>query len=120
LPTAGLTLSGNVLYGTTYGGGSSGSGTIFSYLLPSPTFEPLQINVTASNIVISWPADGNVLRLQSSTNLANSGPWGFVSTPPVVVNGQNIVTNAIEGGTQFFRLQISAEKRSMVHFKSRK
>ena len=38
-PIAGLTLSGNTLYGTTYGGGANGDGTVFSLPLSggSPT-----------------------------------------------------------------------------------
>jgi uncharacterized repeat protein (TIGR03803 family) len=47
-PDAGLILSGNTLYGTAYGGGSSGKGTVFSLTLPGffivPAFDSSILN----------------------------------------------------------------------------
>ena len=44
------------------------------------------------------------LSLQSTTNLVSPGAWTTVSPAPVIVNGQNTVTNPITGPQQFFRL----------------
>jgi len=43
------------------------------------------------------------LTLQSATNLG-SAVWTTNSPAPLVVNGQNTVTNPISGTQQFFRL----------------
>jgi uncharacterized repeat protein (TIGR03803 family) len=103
-PYSGLILSGNTLYGTANGGGSGGSGTVFSL-----SFTPqLTISPSVSNIVLSWPTnyagfDYTGYKLQSTTNL--SSPFWTTNLPaPVVVNGQNTVTNPISGTQQFFRL----------------
>jgi uncharacterized repeat protein (TIGR03803 family) len=103
-PRTGLILSGNILYGTTIGGGSSGAGTLFSI-----SFRP-QLNVTpfGTSVILSWPTnyagfDYSGYTLQSATNLALP-IWTVVATKPVVTSGQNIVTNPISGTRQFYRL----------------
>jgi hypothetical protein len=42
--------------------------------------------------------------LQSTTNLALPVSWAAVAPGPVVVSGQNTVTNPISGAQQFFQL----------------
>jgi hypothetical protein len=59
---------------------------------------------SATALVLTWPATNGGLTLQSTTNLAASVVWSNVSLTPVVVNGQNTVTNVISGAQQFFRL----------------
>jgi hypothetical protein len=66
--------------------------------------------VTASgdNLILAWPTnyadlDYSGFILQSTSNLA-SPVWNTNLPAPVVVNGRNIVTNAISGTQQFFRL----------------
>lgn len=102
LPLAGLVLSDNTLYGTTFIG-ASGTGVVFSLGL-TPTPAP-QITITPSggNIIVTWPTN-SALTLQSTTSLGSSAIWTPVSTPPTVVDGQNTVTNVISGPQQFFRL----------------
>jgi uncharacterized repeat protein (TIGR03803 family) len=98
-PIAGLTLSENTLYGTASRGGSSGNGTIFSIsLLPQLTITP-----SGSSVVLAWPTNFTSFTLQSTTNLA-SPIWTTNLPAPVVVNGQNTVTNPISGTQRFFRL----------------
>ena len=100
----GLSLSGNTLYGTARDGGSSGNGTLFSL-----SFSPqLAIVPSGSNIILSWPTnyagfDYTGYTLQSTTNLALP-VWVTNLPSPVIVNGQNTVTNPISGAQQFFRL----------------
>jgi uncharacterized repeat protein (TIGR03803 family) len=98
----GLILSGNTLYGTAGGGGSSGSGTVFSLTLPPPP--PLTIIPLGADVILTWPTNAAGLALQSTTNLLSPAVWTSVSTQPVVVNGQNTVTNPITGSEQFYRL----------------
>jgi len=99
-PQAALILVGNTLYGTTSGGGTNGFGTVFSLTLPGP-----QLNITPSegSVVLSWPTN-SALTLESTTNLGPAAVWNSVSPAPVIVNGQNIVTNPMTGAQQFFRL----------------
>jgi uncharacterized repeat protein (TIGR03803 family) len=96
-PQAGLILSVTTLYGTTSGGGSSGSGTVFSLSL-------LTIIRSGANVVVSWPANVVGFTLQSTTNLNSPIVWSPVSPAPTVVNGQYAVTNPISGTQKFYRL----------------
>jgi uncharacterized repeat protein (TIGR03803 family) len=104
-PQAGLILSGNTLYGTTIYGGDSGNGTVFSI-----SFSP-QLNILASgtNVILTWPTnvagfDYTGYSLESTTNLGSAADWSSVTPRPVVLNGQNVVTNPISGTQIFFRL----------------
>ncbi len=103
-PHAGLVLSGNMLYGTTSAGGSSGNGIVFSL-----SFRPqLTIIPFGTNVILTWPTnfvgfDYTGYTLQSTTNLV-SPVWTTNSPARVVVNGQNTITNPISGTQQFFRL----------------
>jgi uncharacterized repeat protein (TIGR03803 family) len=103
-PYAGLVLSGATVYGTAVNGGNSGYGTVFSI-----SFEPQLTIVTAgTNVVLTWPTnvaglDYSGFKLQSTTNLL-AGTWNAASPAPVVVSGQNTVTNSISGTQMFFRL----------------
>jgi uncharacterized repeat protein (TIGR03803 family) len=101
-PYGGVVLSGNTLYGTARYGGSSGNGTVFSLELPPP---PPQLTIirSTSNIILTWPTNYSDFNLLSTTNLA-SPVWITNFPGPVVVNGQNTVTNPISGTKQFYRL----------------
>lgn len=96
-PWADMSLAGNLLYGTTSGGGIWGNGTIFSLALPDMPFQP-SISLHGPNVVLAWPTNG--LTLQSTTNLT-SPIWTSVASG--AVNGQNTVTNPAVG-THFYRL----------------
>jgi len=88
----GLVLGVNTLYGT-------GSGTIFSLSIPVE----LNLTVSGSNLVLSWPTNFTGYILQSTTNLS-SPIWTTNLSAPVIVNGLNAVTNPFSGTQQFFRL----------------
>jgi uncharacterized repeat protein (TIGR03803 family) len=100
---SGVILSGNTLYGTALEGGSGGRGTIFSISLPDG---PPQLSITpaGATVILAWPTNSTGFTLQSTTNLGSSAVWTTNSPPPVVVNGQNTVTNPISGTQQFYRL----------------
>jgi len=105
LPYAGLILLGNTLYGTADGGGISGYGTVFSLFFPPQ----LTIIQNRTNVIVTWP--NNVagfnysgFTMQSTTNLVSPVVWTTNFPAPVVINGQNTVTNPISGTQQFFRL----------------
>lgn len=58
---------------------------------------------SGANVILTWPTNATDFTLQSTTNLA-SAIWTSSSLAPIVVNGQNVVTNPITGAQQFFRL----------------
>jgi uncharacterized repeat protein (TIGR03803 family) len=100
-PQGRLVLSSNTLYGTTTWGGSSGNGTVFSLTLPGPQ---LTIYLSGENVVLTWPTNAIEFTLQSTASLLSPAVWIADSPAPVVVNGQNVVTNFISGTEQFYRL----------------
>jgi uncharacterized repeat protein (TIGR03803 family) len=105
-PNAGLLLSGNTLYGVASSGGANADGTVFSLSYPSPR---LTLRGSGSNVNLTWPSgvagfSYSGYGLQSTTNLASPAVWTTNSSPPVVVNGQNTVTNPISETQMFFRL----------------
>ena len=94
-----LILSGNTLYGTAALGADL-YGTVFALTLqPS-----LGITNAGNQVVLSWPTWASNFTLQASTNLGSSAFWTTNSPIPVVVNGQNTVTNPISSTQMFYRL----------------
>jgi uncharacterized repeat protein (TIGR03803 family) len=103
-PRGGLILSNNTLYGTAEDGGLSGNGTIFSLSLPVVVPPQLTINLSGSNVTLTWPTNFTGFNLQSVTNLLSPAVWTNVSPGAIIVNGRNTVTNRISGAEQFYRL----------------
>jgi uncharacterized repeat protein (TIGR03803 family) len=76
-------------YGTTEAGGTNNAGTVFRL-----TIEPqLTMTVSGANVILSWPTNYPGWYLQKTVNL---GAAGFVRItlvePPIIVNGQFVVT----------------------------
>jgi hypothetical protein len=64
----------------------------------------LAITRSGANVIVTWPTNVTGFTLQSTTNLVSPAVWTTVSPAPVVVNGQNAVTNPISGKQNFYRL----------------
>src|SRR6266850_4444497 len=76
-----------------------------SMTISGPT---LNIQKVGTDVLLSWLGALTNFALVSSTNLGAGAVWNPVSPDPVVVNGQNVVTNSIPGTThQFYRLQFT-------------
>jgi uncharacterized repeat protein (TIGR03803 family) len=101
VPAAGLLLVGNTFYGTTRFGGEGNGGTIFSLPIPGPQ---LAIARLKTNAVLTWSTNDIGYTLESTPALDSSSIWSTVSPPPVIVNGENTVTNPISGKMKFYRL----------------
>jgi uncharacterized repeat protein (TIGR03803 family) len=99
-PQTRLVLSGDAIYGTASSGGSAFVGTVFSLTFGAPR---LLITRSASNVILAWPAAFSGFVLQSATSLVAT-TWTTNPPAPVVVNGQNIVTNPISGKQKYYRL----------------
>ncbi|MEO7300290.1 MAG: hypothetical protein ABI042_17125 [Verrucomicrobiota bacterium] len=94
---------GNVFVtGNWYSGANYDCATIkYSCLiLPSLTVA----STTENSVVVSWSAPSTGFTLQSTTNLVSPAVWNTNLPSPVVINGQNTVTNPISGTQQFLRL----------------
>ncbi len=75
-------------------------------LVPKVAIVPsLGVLTQGSSIILSWPASAVGFVLESRTNLAPALPWSAVTPAPVVVNGQNVVTNPISTDANFYRLK---------------
>jgi uncharacterized repeat protein (TIGR03803 family) len=103
-PQAALLALGSTLYGSASTGGPSADGTIFALSLGPASPQQLSIQFLGTAVVLSWPANAAGLSLQSSTNLVPPVVWAPVSGSPAIVNGKNVMTNAISGPQKFYRL----------------
>jgi hypothetical protein len=79
----------------------------YEYQWPQLTLTPSDI--PPGGIVLTWPTnnlgyDYTGFTVQSTTNLVPPLVWDTNSPAPVVINGQNVVTNPIPGPQQFYRL----------------
>jgi hypothetical protein len=70
-----------------------------------PLLTLIPYGVPPSGIILTWPTNAVGFTLQSTTNLGSSSVWSTNSPAPIVVGGQNVVTNPITGPQQFFRLK---------------
>jgi hypothetical protein len=103
-----LAVSGSTLY---VGGAFTTAGTnvsAYAALANLPVPPTLSIIADGANMVLAWPdaATGYTTgyTLESATNLVPPVAWQTNSTAPIVIGGQNVITNPITGSQQFFRL----------------
>ena len=69
-------------------------------VLSSPV---LAVNLSSSNVALSWPASATAFNLYSTTNLAPP-IWSPVTNLPSLLASNRTVTLPIGGGLRFFRL----------------
>lgn len=73
-------------------------------LIPTPRLKIARAG--AGFVALSWPAgarDAGFV-LQSTTNLSSSSSWGNVAGNPVVIAGENFLTNSATGSFRAYRL----------------
>jgi hypothetical protein len=78
--------------------------TIYPAVSGAAILPQLTIARSGTNVVLNWSADATGFTLQSNTNLSSTTAWTPVLPLPVVVSGQNTVTNPISGKQLFYRL----------------
>jgi len=64
----------------------------------------LSIFSSGTNVVLSWPTNAVGFKLQFARKLISPAIWNTNLPLPVVVGGQNVVTNQMSGSQMFFRL----------------
>jgi len=74
------------------------------FISKSTTPPQLAISRSGASFVLTWPTNAAGFTLQSTTNVVAPAVWITNSPSPVVVNGQNTVTNPISGPHMFYRL----------------
>jgi sulfatase modifying factor 1 len=92
----------------------AGLGLIMVGRATAQIFTNLTIIRSAANVILTWPTNATGFTLQSTTNLVSPAVWTTVVPGPVVVNGNNTVTNPISGSQKFYRLSQSAIHSGMV------
>ena len=64
----------------------------------------LNLARSANNLVLSWLTNDSGYTLQTKINLNPAVGWVTVFPAPLIINGENTVTNPISGTQQFFRI----------------
>lgn len=116
VPTAARAMAvdtvGNIFVaGTVKSGGPwLGTGTVITsslvvQKLAATVLPPVRIARAGDSLVLSWPAGVGDTRLESADALGAGAVWTEVSTPPIVIGNEQIVTVDIGPDSQFFRLR---------------
>jgi uncharacterized repeat protein (TIGR03803 family) len=104
-PYGRVALIGSTLYGITDQGGVAGNGTVFSITLPASAPPKLSIkSIDGARVVLTWPVSFSGFALESTARLSPA-QWNDVTPDPVIINGQNTVTNAVTENPGFYRLR---------------
>jgi hypothetical protein len=75
---------------------------------PDPCLSCLpQLAITSSrtNAILTWPTNFPAFSLELATDLASPTVWQTNPTAPIVIGGQNTVTNPISATQMFYRLK---------------
>ena len=98
IPNLAMDLSGTVVTGSAAGL------IVASAVLPPPPPPPtLSVRRQGDKLVLAWPTNTTGFLLHYATNLPATS-WTPALPLPVVVKGENVVTNVITGGAAFYRL----------------
>jgi hypothetical protein len=89
--------------GTASGGQNTVTQTFLVTINASPSLKIARTN--NNNVVFSWPTNAPGFNLESRTNLSSPTNWFNVTTVPVVVGDQKVVTNSFTNANNFYRLR---------------
>jgi hypothetical protein len=64
----------------------------------------LEVQFNGVSLKLLWPLNAPGFQLEQTINVSGGG-WTAVTTPPVLQNGQHVVTVPISNAVQFFRLR---------------
>ena len=69
-----------------------------------PSAPALAIALSGTNVVIFWPTSATNWLLETAPGLGLPSDWSTLTTAPLFLNSEYIVTNAIGAAAQFYRL----------------
>jgi hypothetical protein len=101
-----LSPGADTIYARTQDGNGLYSTNVWVNVAYSPPIvPPVLVSVKqSSNLVFTWPTSESGFVLQCSSNLGSAAVWSTNLPAPVVVGGQNVVTNPLAKARMFFRL----------------
>ena len=95
---------GSSLYQISYSFGGKPGNDVAIEMLNTPPPPTLTIEpVPPASVRLLWPVNNPPFSLQTATNLPATN-WAAASFSPVVIGTNNVLTNSVSGGKQFFRL----------------
>ena len=68
----------------------------------------LQIQLSGTNVVLSWPLSAAGYVLQTTDKLTMTNTWTTVTNVPEIVNFEYMITNQISGDSRFYRLALNS------------
>ena len=80
-------------------------GTSDAFVAKISFAEVLKVKRVGQTLAISWPATATGYQLESTAGTGAGAVWEHVTTPPVVVATEQVVTVDITAGARFFRLK---------------
>ncbi|HVU07683.1 MAG TPA: glycoside hydrolase family 71/99-like protein [Verrucomicrobiae bacterium] len=108
---------------TAYGGngtivcnynGTANTTVINAIANSNPAGNPyLSIQLSGSNLVVSWPTNSVYYGLQSTTNLVSPVVWQSLTNTAVTINGTNEVILPLSNQTTFFSLNHGVDASTM-------
>jgi len=81
------------------------TGRTFNVFVLLPRLVRLQATSVNGQPQVSWPTNTGRWVLQFTDSLSSNAAWTDDANIPVVIGGQNVVTNLDSQGTRFYRLR---------------
>jgi hypothetical protein len=81
---------------------------VMNYARQSPQHKRVRIESAGTNVVLRWPLVATNVVLEASSSLGASAVWNPVLPNPVVIGGENFVTNAALAES-FYRLRCAGQ-----------
>ena len=91
------------MYGTIHGTGYGYS--LYEFEVYPALAPSLAIALSGTNVVITWPASATSWSLQTAPVLGLPSNWNNLTTAPLFLNSEYIVTNVVGAAAQFYRLE---------------
>ena len=77
---------------------------VWRYSRHAAKTRPLEIRLSGTNVVLSWPSLAANALLETTGDLTTTNPWATVTNLPALENSQYVVTNQVAGGNRFYKL----------------
>jgi uncharacterized repeat protein (TIGR03803 family) len=98
MPSGGMAVLDDGLYGVSSFGGAGGTGCIYRLGWG------LDLYTAGTNVILSWPTNAPAFTLLSTDTLS-SGSWITNSIVSTIIGGKNTVTDVATGVGRFYRLR---------------